>query len=152
MEKSKLKISVNLFAALLYFMGAPAGGIIPVLIASGYILIVEENEKLKRTAVKAFILTLLFSLLTSLMNWLSASLASFFNMLASTSARTIYDINDLDKFDFVKLFQTFSWISSNLTFITYFFAAVIMVVLGFRAYKQIDIKIKWIDKILDKHF
>jgi len=152
MEKSKLKISVNLFAALLYFMGAPAGGIIPVLIASGYILIVEENEKLKRTAVKAFILTLLFSLLTSLMNWLSASLASFFNMLASTSSRTIYGINDLDKFNFIKLFQTFSWISSNLTFITYFFAAVIMVVLGFRAYKQIDIKIKWIDKILDKHF
>jgi hypothetical protein len=156
MEKSKLGISSNLFAALIYFIGAIANGVILIFIAAGYILIFEENEKLKRTAVKAFILTVFFSVLTSLINWLSAALGNFFAMLTNMSRNlnyiTIENINDSAKFDIANLFQTIGYAISNISFLAYLCIALIMIILGFRAYKQIDFKINWIDKILDKHF
>ena len=156
MEKSKLGISLNLFSALIYFIGAIANGLVPILIAVGYILIFEKNEKLKRTSVKAFILAVFFSVLTSLINWLSSASGNFFSMLAAISRSnnyiTIDNINDSTKFNIADLFQMIAYIMSNISFFVYICVALIMIMLGFRIYKQIDIKIKWIDKILDKHF
>jgi len=153
-----LGISVNLFAALLYFTGAAIGNVLPVLLAAGYILLFEENEKLKRTAVKASILTVSFSVLTSLLSWLSSVLTSFFYMLENMlRVYTYYDaidgkIYDSAKFQIADLFRILGYVMSSVSEVPYVCAILIMVVLGFRAYRQIDIKIKWIDKILDKHF
>jgi len=155
MEKSKLGISLNLFAALLYFAGA-TGSVIVIMIASGYVLIFEESEKLKRTAVKAFILIVFFAILTSLTNWLTSGLGSLFYTLATISRSTNYivveNIYDSAKFTTTDLLQTIGSVMSNIYIITYICVAVIMIIFGFKAYRQIDVKIKWIDKILDKHF
>ena len=156
MEKSKLGISLNLFAALLYFVGATGSGVIPVLIAAGYILIFEESEKLKRTAVKAFILIVFFSVLTSLTNWLSSVLGSLFYTLATISRSTNYiaveNIYDSAKFTVADLLQTIGSVISSISSVIYICIALIMIIFGFKACRQIDVKIKWIDKILDKHF
>ena len=49
--KTKLGISVGILAAATYL--AALIGITPLLLVAGYILIVEENDFLKKTAVKA---------------------------------------------------------------------------------------------------
>ncbi len=62
MQKTKLGISVGLMGAAVYF-AALFGGYVAVAILAGYILICEDNEWLKKTAVKAAALMVCFSLL-----------------------------------------------------------------------------------------
>ena len=57
MEKSKIGISIHLFAAILFFLGA-AGGALTVVVAAVYIWAFEENIDLKKMAVKALMLDL----------------------------------------------------------------------------------------------
>jgi len=70
---------------------------------------------------------------------------------------TYYDtidgkIYDSAKFQIADLFRIFGYVMSSVSEVPYVCAILIMVILGFRAYRQIDVNIKWIDKILDKHF
>lgn len=145
MEKSKLGISLNLFSAILYFLGA-LSNIIIITIAAAYVLICEENEKLKRTAIKALLITIALSIVTYLMiNLLSLS-AHIFNVIQNF--RLIDNSSFNTNFYFSNLVQ---YIQMSANQILSIIQILIPVVLGFRAYRQKDIKIKWIDNILDKH-
>lgn len=62
MQKTKLGVSVGLLGAALYFSSL-FGGYIPMLLIAGYILLFEENEWLKKAAVKAAALTMAISVL-----------------------------------------------------------------------------------------
>ena len=62
MKKSRLGISVGLLGAILCFSGIFWNYTVMILIA-GYILIVEDNAWLKRTAVKVMVLMTFFSIL-----------------------------------------------------------------------------------------
>ena len=64
MQKTRLGISVGLLGAAVYFMGLL--GIIPLLLVAGYILLLEQNEWLKRCAVKAAVIYVLFALVPAL--------------------------------------------------------------------------------------
>ena len=64
MEKTKLGISVSLAAALCWLLGYYGGLVITGLFA-GYILLKEENEWLKKSALKVVVLTLAFSVLNT---------------------------------------------------------------------------------------
>lgn len=64
MEKTKLGISVGLMGALTYFAGLFSGYTVAVLVV-GYILLVEQNEWLRKTAIKAISLMLVFSVIGS---------------------------------------------------------------------------------------
>ena len=142
MEKSKLGISLNLFAALLYFIGVI--DLTAVVIAAGYVLFIEASEKLKRTAVKALILTVFLAIVVSLLNssvvWLSNILGSL-NISAFTSGNT--NINFIQSFNQI----TAAAISQTAIIIK----IIVLAVFAFRAYKIIDVPVKWIDKILDRH-
>ena len=59
MDKTKLGISVGLMGAILYCFGLFGGAIVTVA-AVAYVLICEENEWLKKTAIKVVVLMLLF--------------------------------------------------------------------------------------------
>ena len=63
MQKTKLGISVGLMGALAYF-GSLFGGYIVALLIFGYILLVEENPWLRKTAVKTLVLLVTFSIIS----------------------------------------------------------------------------------------
>ena len=67
MQKTKLGISVGLLGAAIYFMSLFSGYMVAVLLV-GYVLLFEENEWLKKSAVKAIALMVFFSLLTAVVN------------------------------------------------------------------------------------
>ena len=60
MEKTKLGLSVAIMGAIVY-LTALFGGFTPLLLVAGYILIVEENADLKKTALTALMILLTFS-------------------------------------------------------------------------------------------
>lgn len=78
MEKTKLGVSVGIFGAFLY-VAALFGGYIAITLLAGYVLLMESNEWLKKTAVKAVatlacfsFLSLLIGLIRMLWRWLPA--------------------------------------------------------------------------------
>ncbi len=73
MEKTTLGISVGLAGAAVYFCGL--AGVIPVLLAAGYILLREQHPWLRRAAVKAAALTLLAQILPNVWGLLEDLLA-----------------------------------------------------------------------------
>lgn len=147
MEKSKLGISLNLFAAMLYFLGASSNTLI-VAIALGYILLFEENERLKKTAVKALILTVFFEIILLLTTWLTNG---FYYIFSSFNAYRSYVINSNRTYSYNYLFQFLQYIPQNINSIIRIIGILIFVIFGFRTYKEKDIKIKWIDNIVDKN-
>ena len=60
MEKAKIGVSVGALAAMVYFSGI-CGGLLVAAILTGYILIAESNLWLRRSAVKAIVLMIVFS-------------------------------------------------------------------------------------------
>ena len=134
MEKTKLGISVELFGAALYFTGLIS--IVPLVLMVGYVLIVENNEWLKKTAVKAVGVVIFFAILSSCVG------------LASNSSSFISDIVSL-----LKGSINLSWlnriVSMCRTAIS-FIQALILLLLGFSALKQGDIKLGSVDKVIEK--
>ena len=63
MEKTKLGVSVGIFGAFLY-VAALFGGYIAITLLAGYVLLMESNEWLKKTAVKAVATLACFSFLS----------------------------------------------------------------------------------------
>ena len=81
--KAKLGISVGLLGAAVYF-SALFGGYIPVFLLVGYVLLFEENEWLKKSAVKAAVLMVSISVLLAviglipdLLSWINTLVAVF---------------------------------------------------------------------------
>lgn len=64
MEKTKLGISAGMLGAVVYFSAALLG-YISLFIVGGYILLVEKTEWLKKCVIKAVVLMLLYSLLST---------------------------------------------------------------------------------------
>lgn len=77
MNKTKLGISVSLLGAGIVFAAA-FGGYIPAILLAGYVFLCEDDEWLKRTAIKAIALLIAFSvlyffigLIPDLVNWIN---------------------------------------------------------------------------------
>ncbi len=67
MQKTKLGISVGLLGAAIYFTGLFSGYLVAVLLA-GYVLLCEDNQWLRRSAVKAISVMVAFSFLITVVN------------------------------------------------------------------------------------
>lgn len=67
MQKTKLGISVGLLGAAIYFTGLFSGYLVAVLLA-GYVLLCEDNQWLRRSAVKAVSVMVAFSFLITVVN------------------------------------------------------------------------------------
>lgn len=150
MEKSKLGISINLFAAMLYFLGI-GGNSLVIAVAAGYILLFESSERLKKTAVKALIITVFLSILTLLITYLVSLSAQIFNALSSYSLFSRDILTNPTNYYRTYIFQFIQAVVSNIDSVMRILQLLILVICGFRTYKEKDIKIKWIDKILDNH-
>jgi len=135
MQKTKLGISVGLLGAALYFVGLM--NIIPLIIMTGYVLLFEENEWLKKTAVKAVGVAIFFTILNSIVGLVSNS--SFF-------------LEDL-----VLLFNgtiDLMWLNRILSIsrtVISFVQTLFLLLLGFKAFKQGNVKLGLVDNTINEH-
>lgn len=132
--KTKLGISVGLFGALLYLSGLFSGYIVLTLLA-GYVLLFEQNEWLKRTAVKAYAVCLGFSILSALVGFIPNAV-NLVDAIASVFNGTFY-IEFISKL--VNLVQLVLTIAEK----------VVLLLLAYKAMKQGTVKIKILDNLVD---
>jgi hypothetical protein len=132
--KTKLGISAELFGAALYFTGLIS--IIPLVLMAGYALIVEQDEWLKKTAVKAVGVVIFFAILSSAVGLLSNS-SSFISDIVSLLQGSI----------------NLSWLNRIISICRTaisFIQALVLLLLGFTALKRGDIKLGSVDKVIEK--
>jgi hypothetical protein len=133
--KTKLGISAELFGAALYFTGLIS--IIPLVLMAGYALIVEDNDWLKRTAVKAVAVVIFFTILSSVVGLVGNS-ATLLNDIAAIFKGTI----------------NFGWLNRILSLCRTAISlvqALFLLLLGFKALKQGDVKLGSVDKVIEKN-
>lgn len=133
---TKIGISVGMVAAGAYFLGI-VGGLIPVLLVAGYVLLVESNEWLRMSVIKAVVVCVFFAVIHTLVRLIPDAigvindLASIFN-----ESFTITIIS--------KIIRAFNSIWS-------FLEILLLLGLGFKALKQETISFGFIDDLIAKH-
>ena len=135
--KTRLGISVGMAAAATYF-AAIFGGYTVLTLFVGYILLVETNPWLRKTAVKAFVICLLFSLINFVLGIFPSVLGTAGDVLSIFEVDTywMYRINNL-----FYIFQSFINGLRN----------VLLLVLGFMSFNQSTIPLGPIDNMIHKH-
>ena len=136
MQKTKLGISVGLLAAAIYFMGLFSGYTVVVLLA-GYVLLREENDWLKKSAVKAVALMVIFSLVSAIVNLIPNAI-SCIDYFVSMFGGSFY-------ISFVS--NLVSLINSSLNILE----KIAFILLGLKALKEQDFAIPALDKLVEKY-
>ena len=136
MQKTRIGISVGLLGAAMYFVGLL--GIIPVVLLAGYVLLFEDNEWLKRTAVKAVAVFAFFAILLALVTLVDNS-RFLINNIAG-----IFNRN-------VNMMRFGSVISATRNIIA-ILRDLFILLLGFSALKQGTVKLGAVDSTINKHF
>lgn len=132
--KTKLGVSTGVLAAATFFLGL-FGGYTAIILLVGYILLFEEDAWLKKTAVKALAIMLIFSaayyivdLIPGLLNMIS----NLFNVFKSNFYPS-------------QLHSFFSFLKSGITLLK----ELLMIMLGFLALKQKTLNMKSVDNLMD---
>jgi len=135
MEKTKLGITISLFGGGLYFLGLM--GIIPIVVAAGYVLLCEENQWLRRVAVKAVAVVLFFAIVSAFVGLFSDA-----TLFLSNLWRVFDNLLNVSRFNAgVSVVQTVVTVLRTLC----------LLMLGFRALKMRDISIGPVDALIDKN-
>lgn len=136
MQKTKLGVSVGLLGTSVYFMGLFGGYTVVVLLA-GYILLCENNEWLRKAAVKAVSVMAAFSFLIAVVNLIPNAI-SFID-------------------SFVSIFGGHFYIAFLSNLVNMVVAALnileklLLLGLGIKALNQGTISVPVIDKLIDKY-
>ena len=136
MQKTKLGVTVGLLGAAMYFVGLFGVYLVTMLLAA-YILMFEENDWLKQSAVKAVVLMIGFSLL-SVVIYLIPDLMEFINSIVRIFGGHFY-LNFLSNLA--------NAIGTALNIIE----KILFIGLGIKAFNQGDIKIPAVDKLIEKY-
>lgn len=137
MQKTRLGISAALLGAVICFSGLFSGYLL-VFLLTAYVLLMEENIWLKKTAVKTVAVLIIFSLLSAVLG------------LIPDLINVIDDIFTIFSGSFSIRFLTN--IIYALRSILGFLETLLLLGLGFKALNQGTIKIPMIDKLVDKAF
>ena len=137
MQKTKLGVSVALMGAALYFLGL-FSGYVALIILAGYVLLMEENVWLKKTAVKSVALLMLFSLILSVLG-LIPSLVNFIDDTVNIFGGSFY---------ISFLTNIISMLRSGINLIQ----TAAFLILCLKALSQGPIRIPMIDNMVDKCF
>lgn len=136
MQKTKLGISAGLLSAAIYFIGL-LGGFLVTVVLTGYVLLFEENEWLKKNAVKAVVLMVCFSLASAVI-YLIPSAMSFLD----------------NAFSIFGGFFRITFLTSLVNMVTIALDAlekILFIGLGLKALNQGSITLPIIDKLIDKY-
>lgn len=134
MLKTKLGISIALVGAAMYFLGAIS--FTPAVLLAGYVLIVEENEWLKRQAAKMIGVVVVFGVLSIAVGWIDD---------------VVYMLGIIVRW-FSK--DTYLSVPANLTTLCQYIITlakeVFLLMMGFMALGMKNVKLGVVDKQLDK--
>ena len=136
MQKTKLGISVGLMGAIAYFAGLFSGYLVAVLIF-GYIMLVEDNPWLRKTAVKSIVLLVTFSALSAVIG-LIPDFISFIN--------TIFNVFG-SYFSLSVVTNILAVLTSALSILK----TVLFLVLGLKALNQGTLTIPVVDNMTNKN-
>lgn len=136
MQKTKLGISVGLLGAVIYFMGLFSGFLVTILLA-GYVLLCEENEWLRKSAVKAVFVSVFFSVLSAVVTLLPDAVGVI-DSLVSIFGGSVY-------IAFVS--NLVSAVLSVLNIVE----KVLLLGLGLKALNQGTIAVPVVDKLIDQY-
>lgn len=135
--KTRLGISVGMAAAATYF-AALFGGYTVLTLFVGYILLVETNPWLRKTAVKAFVVCLLFSLINLVFGIIPGALNMVWDLL------NIFEVNTSWMYKISTIMNLFQTIINSLR-------TILLLVLGFMSFNQSTIPLGPIDNMIHKH-
>lgn len=135
MEKTKLGISISLLGGALYFIGLI--GITPLVVAAGYVLIAEENEWLKKVAIKAVAVVVFFAILSNAISLLADS-TTFLSTLVALFNGTL-NLAALNR------------IVTLLRVALSFFQTLLLLMLGFKALNMGDKAVGPVDRVINRH-
>lgn len=136
MQKTKLGISVGLMGAGLYFFGLVS--LIPGFLLAGYVLLMEDNEWLKKSAVKMLVIVLGFGLLNAGVG------------LIQDVFRVLNSILGWIPFLNLSIGVPFH-LDSILNYVISFVKTIVLIVLGFKALSVGSMKVGFADKLVSKH-
>lgn len=136
MQKTKLGISVGMLGAAIYFVGM-FGGYVPAGLLVGYVLLCEQNEWLRRNAVKAMALMVLFSLASAIVYLIPDAIA------------VISDLASIFGGSFGILFL--SKLVTALADILDLIRKLLFISLGLKALNQGSIAIGFVDGLLNQY-
>lgn len=134
--KTKLGISAGLFGVAVYFMGLFSGYIVLALFV-GYILLFEQNEWLKKSAVKVFVVCVFFDIFSTVIGFIP----DIINLI-----NNIYSIFD-NSFKILIVSKIVILVQSIIAIVK----KAVLLGLGFKALHQGTVKIGAIDRIVSKH-
>lgn len=132
--KTKLGVSVGILAAATYFLGFFSGYTVLTLLV-GYILLFEQDSFLRKSAVKAMAISIIFSVVYALVGFIP-NLMEILNDLIGIFGGYFYP----------------SFISNAISFLQNMInllEKVVMLILGVMAIGQKTINIAPIDKLVD---
>lgn len=135
MQKTKLGVSVAVVGAALYFFGY-FSGYTAMLLLAGYVLLMEENEWLKKTAVKAVATTVVFSLLSVLIGLIP----NVFDLIQDICVLFGGEVN------FSVIFRIQNLLNSVLRLME----TIVFLLLGLKALRQGTIKVPVVDNLVNK--
>lgn len=136
MQKTKLGITVGLLGATIYFIGLFDNNLIPFLL-TGYVLLFENNEWLKRNAVKAFALLVSFAVLEAIVY----IVPDFMNFIES-----IFGIFS-ERFDIYVISNITTAISSIIRIVKHLF----LIAFGLKSLNQGNVSFPLVDNLIKKH-
>ena len=135
MEKAKLGISIGLLGAAVYFIGLV--NTTALIIIAGYILLAESNVWLRKCAVKALAILIIFALIPTALSFVT-DILSFINSV-------INGFGGHASLSWPLGFDSWVNIAANLI------EKLLLVALGFTALSQGSVAVGPIDKIIDRH-
>lgn len=135
MEKAKIGVSVGALAAMVYFSEI-CGGLLVAAILTGYILIAESNLWLRRSAVKAIVLIIVFSIINIIVNLLPDGISA----IESLAGMFRLSMNEFVISNLAFFITKIVDIIKNLLFLA----------LGISALKQRTIVVAPIERLVDK--
>lgn len=136
MQKTRLGISVGLMGFITYF-ACYFGGYLAAILLFGYILLVENNQWLRKTAVKALLLTVAFSLLSALIG-LIPDIIDFIGSIVNVFNGSFY-------------LSIVSKIVTVLTSAIGLIKTVLFIILGIKALSQGSITVPVVDDLTNKN-
>ena len=132
MQKAKLGISVGLLGAAIY-LTALSGSLLGLLVLAGYVLLVEDNQWLRLSAVKAVAVYLFFTFVIQAVGYVPDVLGIISVFNAYISVPVLNDIVTLVK-DLIYLAEK-----------------IFLMVLGVKALNQGTVAVPFVDKLVVKY-
>lgn len=136
MQKTRFGITVSLLGAAIYFMGL-FGGFLVTALLTAYVLLFEENEWLKKSAVKAVALMVVFSILSVLI-YLIPNVINFIDNVVGIFGGSFY----------INLVSSLANAAASALDII---EKVLFIGLGIKALNQGNIAVPVVDKLIDKY-